>query len=153
MGKPVWVLIVLVALIGYLLGTESSIHESLSRPLQAGVTTSSDKATHAITAWSPDGQEIAQAGYFGLLIVDTQFHSLALLSKEPTSAIAWSPDSTMLAFSTEASNAVEIWDFRSNNSRAFQGHTSTVTGLSWSPTGQQIASGSTDMTVRIWGIS
>lgn len=69
----------------------------------------------------------------------------------------FSPDNTMIAAGTwnigvPQNNVVLIWDRATGDIlKTLSGHTYGVMGISWSPTGMKIASGSLDDTIRIWG--
>jgi len=62
------------------------------------------------------------------------------------------PDGLILA--TGTSKLVRVWDIKKPGSPAtnFEGHTGTVTSLSFSENGYYLATGATDATVKIWDL-
>jgi hypothetical protein len=78
--------------------------------------------------------------------------------------IAWSPDCEFLATGDD-DNTIKIWDTTPERSKfdsgnfdtaellaELAGHTGTVLGLDWSPSGKFLASASADRSVRIWDV-
>jgi WD40 repeat protein len=72
--------------------------------------------------------------------------------------VAFSPDGTRLAVATANDFAVCIWDVATARGEIaapvlrLRGHTAAVAGLSWSPDGARLASGSLDKTVKLWEV-
>lgn len=116
-------------------------------------------------AWSPDGAYIASGGddhtihvwhaQTGKDVFISQGHSGGV------PAVAWSPDSTLIASasggpstsggSPAANNAVQVWRATSGKLiYSYNGHSSGITDLAWSPREERIASASTDYTVQVW---
>ena len=68
-------------------------------------------------------------------------------------------DDSMIAagtwdISVQQNNVILIWNRTTGNIiKTLTGHSSGVMGISWSPTGLKLASGSLDDTIRIWGES
>jgi len=66
-------------------------------------------------------------------------------------AVAWSPDGTRLAASTEDGD-VYLWEKATGNARIFRGHSEPCVRLTFSPDGRLLASGSRDGTTRFWDV-
>lgn len=74
------------------------------------------------------------------------------LAEEPVTSLAWSPDSTKLAFSLP-DNKIAIQNIETGETlQTLAGHKQGVTRLEWSPDGMMIASTSPDAQVLIWDI-
>ncbi|MEY4917165.1 MAG: hypothetical protein RL616_1078, partial [Verrucomicrobiota bacterium] len=67
-------------------------------------------------------------------------------------AVAWSPDGTRLAGSTEDGD-VYLWDKASGSARILRGHSEPCVRLTFSPDGKLLASGSRDGTTRFWDVA
>ena len=73
-------------------------------------------------------------------------------AKSGANAVAFSPDSKLLATAGEDSG-VRIWTVATGaRTYFFSGHTNPVTLVAWSPDGRVVASGSPDRTVRLWRV-
>lgn len=67
------------------------------------------------------------------------------------SALAFSPDGTLLASGAQDENEVRVWDLTTGSElRRLEGHSGWIRSLAFSPDGRTIASGSTDQTVILW---
>jgi WD40 repeat protein len=126
-------------------------------------------------AWSPDGSLLAttsldrhvnvwnatDGSLINSMLVATTGSSPGT-DRAATLSVSWSPDSSRLVFSA-SDGTVRIWDRTILNAaelmsqdidlNVFHGHEGAVWSVSWSPAGNQIASGGDDGTVRIWDMS
>lgn len=67
-------------------------------------------------------------------------------------SVAFSPDGKLLAMGT--GRAVHLWEVSTGNQvRTLEGHTESVTGVTFVPDGNSLASSSLDGTVRIWSLN
>ena len=103
--------------------------------------------------WSPDGQilaganslwDVAEGGFKLRTIVDLQRRLLSL---------AWSPDSRFVGTSATLRNVVRLWDTEGHHLGDLSGHEDVIEALAWSPDGALLASGSDDLTIRLWDVS
>lgn len=114
--------------------------------------------------WSPDERYLLTGGEKTVQIFDIS--PLIAHGGDPLSikqheffdhvmCAAWSPDGKYIAISTYIGtyNDIYLWEPFQNRSRACRGHTSTVTGLAWSPQSDYLVSGSSDQTVKIWSVA
>jgi hypothetical protein len=120
--------------------------------------------TRAITSpvfgpvlFSPDGETLAIGISNAIRISSSasleQQRELAGNSGR-VSALAWSPDGTILASSSSDENSIHLWSPATGKRiRTLEGHTGWMRSLAFSPDGKLLASGSTDLTVRIWDIA
>jgi WD40 repeat protein len=69
-----------------------------------------------------------------------------------TKPSAWSPDHGKLASpSTHEPYDIILWDYKTEKPEiTMSGHTDRIISVCWSPDGRELASGSWDMTVRVW---
>jgi WD40 repeat protein len=108
-------------------------------------------------AFSPDGRTLASTGGSGPIKVwdaatGRELHTLtknAVLNFDISWAVAFSPDSRLLASATQ--DTVEVWEVSSG--RELQRTRTGGLTAAFSPNGQLLVSGSEDGTVRFWDIS
>jgi WD40 repeat protein len=103
-------------------------------------------------AWNRDGSMLATAGFDGAVIIwnATSGEQRFKFSDYCNGVkIAWSPSEDYLAIWNL--RRIDTWSAVSGRQLAvFKGHESSVTDLSWSPNGRNLATGDGDCTVRIW---
>lgn len=69
-------------------------------------------------------------------------------------ALAFSPDSTLLASGAQDENEVFLWDVvGAKQVGTLSGHTGWIRSLAFSPDGTFLASGSTDNSIRLWDVA
>ncbi len=108
--------------------------------------------TAVCPAWSPDGQYIATAD--NVWKSDTghcvRIHTPSLNLRK---AVAWSPNSQLLAWGVASNDsAVYLWDRGTNDIRELRDHESSVRRVAFSPDGKQLASCSNAAEVQIWDL-
>ncbi len=119
----------------------------------------------SVLLWSPDLSKVAALGYGARSGGTTGLQVVALREREPIvqksvsardcngDAVAWSPDSTRIAWGT--GNEIPVWDVRNPEQEGhhlltYREHRSPVAAVSWSPDGKQIASRSEDGSGLLW---
>jgi TolB protein len=114
-----------------------------------------DDLFEAVMDWSPDGQHVAFIRYYytspenemlpGLYIMDTAtqaMHTFGNLSIADAYSLRWSPDSRRIALISDHEGSPAIYlmaNDGSNLKRVTQTQVSSGGGLSWSPSGEEIA--------------
>jgi len=106
-------------------------------------------------AYSPDGSQIAVAGYHEVLIHQADGSGIVARLvglSERIQKLAWSPDGQRLAISGGSparEGELQVWDVAKKKLELSKSLTfDTVYGVSWSPDGKQIAFGCADNAVR-----
>jgi WD40 repeat protein len=103
--------------------------------------------------WSPDGKFLASAITHNLQVWDVskhQVHGELSGHLRAVSALAWSPDSMVLA-SAGDDFTIRLWDTEEAvQRRVLQGHTDRVVSLWWNEAGDRLASASDDHTIKFW---
>jgi WD40 repeat protein len=104
--------------------------------------------------FSPDGQQVAAAGFSGTGYVwDVETGQRTATLEGHVGAIeelAYSPAGDMIATASEDGTA-RLWDATSGEELfVLRGHDQPVLSIDFSPNGQQVATGSADGTVRLW---
>jgi hypothetical protein len=104
--------------------------------------------------WSPDGRRLADGGWgarkpcireaaTGAVLLDVE--GLARGAAD----IKWSPAGGLLALASDT--MIHMYDPETGRVRhTLSGHEAPVSSVSWSPDGQQLASGGKDGSLRIW---
>ncbi len=107
-------------------------------------------------SWSPDGKQLASAGWDGLVMIWDAATGKNLLTFRGhrlgrwIASVTWSPDSKRLA-SGGWDQIVKVWDTdKGCELLSLRGHTGAIFSVAWSPDGRRLVSGSTDQTVKVW---
>ena len=106
-------------------------------------------------AFSPDGRWLATASSDPaqkLYLWEAAARTLVATFPEAVSAhdLAFSPDSTLLAFSNKADKSVRLWSVGGEESRTLTGHTDTPYAVRFSPDGQYLYSASSRDGILQW---
>jgi WD40 repeat protein len=114
----------------------------------------------AFLTFSPDGRLLAGSGggeNSGVWIWDVSSGrlrpALAMPDHDGIQALAFSPDSTLLA-TASFNNTAQLWDVRSRKLRAtLKGHVQAVMGVAFSPDGKTLATVGDDRKVKLWNVA
>ena len=108
--------------------------------------------THA--TWSPDGDQIATATYFGRVKIWNAHNGAKVISlcghTDTVGEVVWSPASNRVA-TASLDGSWRIWHVDIDcELPLLWGHTNKITSVAWSPDSTRLATGSWDGTGRIW---
>ncbi len=120
-------------------------------------------------SFSPDGQLIASSSEDKTIKIwrrDGTLLTTLTGSSQGVTFVTFSPDSQTLASGTK-DNIIKLWrrsasgsslgtlpnNYNFVSTRTLTGHTNAIWSLSFSPNGQQLASGSEDNTINIWDVT
>jgi serine/threonine protein kinase len=149
-------------------GTPSTLFSTLGVPVHLY---REHTSTINALAWAPDGKSIASCDEQHTLHIWDAFQSThpLILARQFGHArmitdLAWAPDGTRLATASE-DHTVRLWSmstqpqwwqrlgfFLGMKFSSYEGHSSAVNTLSWSPDGHKIASGAQERTVQVWSV-
>jgi WD40 repeat protein/mono/diheme cytochrome c family protein len=106
--------------------------------------------------YSPDGKQLAVAGFHEVLLIDTTTHALVgrlVGLSERVQSLRFSPDGGRLAVaggSPGRMGEIQVWDVATKKLKMSAPSTAdTLFGLSWSGDGARLAFGCTDNSVRV----
>ena len=122
------------------------------------VTGSPIKASIHALAFSPDRRFLAAALHSGVVAIASLQetpHKFVLhhIHSKPVLALAWSPNSTMLA-SGSADATAKVWDAATLTVKYTLSHSGSVNGVAWDPAGTgRLATACSDNSVNIWDVN
>jgi Tol biopolymer transport system component len=103
-------------------------------------------------AWSPDGTRIASSAQDASLQIwkaTTGKKPLTYSTHGIVGSIIWSPDSTLIA--TSSNGTIQVWEAATGKKMlTYSNNTGGAFSVNWSPDGIRIASASSDETVQVW---
>ncbi|HEY0754821.1 MAG TPA: HEAT repeat domain-containing protein [Ktedonobacteraceae bacterium] len=102
--------------------------------------------------WSHDGKYIAASSMNNSVSVWNAATGQHIYTKQGATVMAWAPGNDLLATADGNDNLVQVWQPGGTVQFSFQNQSgATINALAWSPNGQYIAIGSSD--VRIWDVA
>lgn len=113
---------------------------------------------NASISWSPDGRFLANWA-LGLQVWDTESQqSIVLDDQNVIKTVAWSPDSTLLAYrgtNIDSYRTIEIWDVLQDTmvTRLDEYEDMLITSLDWHPNGQFLAGSDWYGEIVIWDVA
>ncbi len=116
------------------------------------------KASIHALAFSPDRRFLAAALHSGVVAIASLQetpHKFVLhhIHSKPVLALAWSPNSTMLA-SGSADATAKVWDAATLTVKYTLSHSGSVNGVAWDPAGTgRLATACSDNSVNIWDVN
>ncbi len=122
--------------------------------LTSTTVTPNQSTTYRLTATNSEGSVSQDVT---ITINDNSLSSLEIVQSLKdhsvvTTSVAYSPDGLLIA--TATGSYVHIFDSQTNSLlRTLSGHTGEVLSIAFSPDSQTIASGSEDLTVKLWEVS
>ncbi|MBD2232107.1 AAA-like domain-containing protein [Phormidium tenue FACHB-1052] len=112
-------------------------------------------------SFSPDSRMIASANDDGTVRIwstsGRELQSLEEIARNPSieisSIVSFAPNSQMIASASAYGGIMELWNWRGHKLQTLQGHSCSVTDMSFAPDSQTIVSGCDDGTVQLWDVS
>jgi WD40 repeat protein len=106
--------------------------------------------------WSPDSTRLVVGGSQARILDANSGQTMMTFSGNPSAVgtVDWSPDGTRIAGGGGGSgddSSIHIWNASTGDLiQTMRGHSANVNRVVWSPDGNELASASSDGTVRIW---